>query len=120
MKRASKPFVGSRIVGRLKGFVAAIEKGDPLTKRFTFRAMRLNLKPQVYNAALVKETRGKLSASQAVFAKFLGVSLSTVRDWEQGLKTPKPIACRLMDEIRRDPDYWLKRLKELATSTIVK
>src|SRR5437868_3807742 len=103
MKRSVKPSVGSRIVGRLKGFVEAIESGEAISKRFTIRAIRQNLKPQPYNAELVKETRGKLSASQAVFAQFIGVSLSTVRDWEQGLKSPKPIACRLMDEIRRDP-----------------
>ena len=116
MKRKTTKTLGSRIVGRLHGFVEALQRGDKLADRFTCRTIRLNLKPPRYNAELVRETRGKLSASQTVFAQFLGVSPSTVRDWEQGLKSPKPIACRLMDEIRRDPEYWLGRLNELATA----
>ena len=32
----------------------------------------------------------------------------------QGAKPPKAIACRLMDKIRRDPEYRVNRLRELA------
>ena len=51
-----------------------------------------------------------------LFARFLGVSVKTVRAWEQGTNTPQEIACRLMDEILHDPDYWRKRLSQLARS----
>ena len=115
MKRPTKRTIGSKIAERLKGFAKALQKREKLSERFTCRTITLEFKPQEYSPSLVKETRGKLAASQAIFARFLGVSLSTVRDWEQGLKTPTPIARRLMDEIRRDPDYWRKRLRELAT-----
>jgi DNA-binding transcriptional regulator YiaG len=56
-----------------------------------------------------------LGASQTIFAQFLGVSPSAVQDWEQGLKPPHGAACRLMDEIRRDPNYWIRRLQELSS-----
>jgi DNA-binding transcriptional regulator YiaG len=52
------------------------------------------------------------AGSQAVFAKLLGVSLNTVRAWEQGVNHPSDMACRFLDEIRRDPAYWVRRLKE--------
>lgn len=43
------------------------------------------------------------------------IRLGAVRDWEQGLKKPGGAACRLMDEIRQNPDYFLRRLKEFST-----
>ena len=107
--------IGDKIVGRLKGFVDAVENGNDVRERFTCRTIRLNLEPQAYSPKLVKETRDLLGASQAIFAQFLGVSPSAVQDWEQGAKPPKGSACRLMDEIRRNPDYWIRRLKELST-----
>jgi hypothetical protein len=48
--------------------------------------------------------------SRAAFAAFLGVDASSVRSWEQGLRCPSPIACRLMSEIEANPEYWRKRL----------
>jgi DNA-binding transcriptional regulator YiaG len=64
---------------------------------------------------LVKKTRDLLGTSQEIFARFLGVSASAVQDWEQGAKPPAGSARRLMDEIRANPEYWRRRLVELAT-----
>lgn len=113
-KSNSRDSVGSKITRRLKAFVETVESGEDPTKRFTCRTIRLQLEPQQYSPELVKQTRKILGASQAIFAQFLGVSASAVQDWEQGEKPPKGSACRLMDEIRRDPQYWLKRLQELS------
>jgi putative transcriptional regulator len=113
--RRAKRSVGARIVGALKEFAEAVEAGDDLNKRFTCRTVRLNLTPQPYSPELVRKTRQLLGASQAIFAQFLGVSANAVQDWEQGIKPPKGSACRLMDEIRENPGYWIRRLRELAT-----
>ena len=113
--RQKRKSVGERIVGALKEFAEAVEAGDDLQQRFTCRTVRLNLTPQSYSPELVKKTRHLLGTSQAIFAQFLGVSASAVQDWEQGAKPPKGSACRLMDEIRSNPDYWIRRLKELST-----
>ena len=117
MARARKhgASVGATIAGRLAKVAAAVEAGEDITKRFTCRTVRLRLAPQRYGPKEVKQTRQKLGASQSIFAQFLGVSPSAVQDWEQGLKPPHGSACRLMDEIRRDPKYWIQRLQELST-----
>jgi DNA-binding transcriptional regulator YiaG len=48
--------------------------------------------------------------SQAEFAAFLAVDPSAVRSWEQELRPPSPLACRLMSEIEAEPAHWRKRL----------
>ena len=40
-------------------------------------------------------------ASQAVFASVLGTGKTTVQHWEQGVKTPSGMACRLLDLVDR-------------------
>lgn len=117
-KRASSrtASVGARMIDRLQGFVEALESRESLAERFTRRRVVLNLAPTPYDAARVKETRGRLGASQAVFAKLLGVSLNTVRAWEQGVNRPSGMACRFLDEIRRDPAYWVRRLEEAVVA----
>jgi DNA-binding transcriptional regulator YiaG len=108
--------VGKELVSRLKRFAKALETTKDISMRFTCRTVRLNLRPKPYDAAGVKRTRRKLGASQAIFARFLGVSLSAVRDWEQGLKPPSGAASRIMDEINHDPEYFRRRLVELSSS----
>ena len=107
---------GRKIVDRLKNFAETLERNESITDKFTCRTIRLNLEPASYSADSVKSTRKLLGASQAIFAQFLGVSIKTVHDWEQNRKTPRNAACRLMDEICRDPEYWLNRLKELSVT----
>lgn len=114
-KQISKSSVGSELVRRLKRFTEALETTDDLSKRFTCRTIKLNLRPKPYDAKSVRKARKELGASQAIFAQFLGVSLSAVRDWEQGQKPPSGAACRFMDEIRQNPEYFLKRLRELSS-----
>jgi DNA-binding transcriptional regulator YiaG len=106
--------VGGTIAARLRRIAEAVEAGENITERLTRRTVRLRLAPRQYGPNEVKRTRQKLGASQAIFAQFLGVSPSAVQDWEQGLKLPHGAACRLMDEIRRDPPYWIRRLRELS------
>jgi putative transcriptional regulator len=103
-----------KLIRGLENFADALESGDDLAERFTCRKVVLNLEPTPYTPELVKETRAALGLSQALFAQFLGVSTGTIQAWERGEKPPRNVACRLMDEIRRDPDYWRKRFLELA------
>lgn len=109
-----KASVADRILQRLEGFTEALEKGEVIQKRFTCRRIELDLKPIPYEPEAVKKIRGLLGASQTVFARLLGVSVRTVRSWEQGINSPSDMACRFMDEIQRNPKYWIARLKEAA------
>ena len=115
-KTKRKASVADQIVRGLKEFAEAVESGEPLSERFTCRNVVLNLRPARYNSRLVQDTRELLGASQAVFAQFLGVSTRTVHSWEQGINQPSEMASRFMDEIRRDPKYWQKRLRTAAVA----
>jgi putative transcriptional regulator len=83
-------------------------------RKLTRHHVSLNLVSTKYSPTTVKKTRDRLGCSQAIFARFLGVSISTVRNWEQGVNQPEHVARRLMDEIRHDPKYWKNRLRQLT------
>ena len=116
MKTKSKPLTAfeTKLISRMQGFVSSLKAGEEIGERFTCRTVRLNLNPTRYSARQVIATREILGASQPVFAQFLGVSVKTVRAWEQSINSPSDMACRFMDEIRLDPAYWQKRLAMAA------
>ena len=49
------------------------------------------------SASAIKNIRLHEKVSQAVFAKFLNTTLSTVRQWEQGGKHPRGTSLRLLN-----------------------
>lgn len=108
--------IAEGIIQSLSAFSDALKSGSDLGERFTCRRVVLDLRPEPYTPEKVKATRKKLRVSQPLFAKFLGVSVKTIRHWEQGLSDPSPMACRFMDEISLNPDYYLKRLSESLRS----
>lgn len=106
---------GELLAEGLEEFAEALKTDKrSIPGKFNCRKVSLKLSPTVYSPELVRKTRGLLSASQAVFAQFLGVSVQAVRAWEQGINPPRDSARRLMDEIRHKPDYWRERIRELA------
>jgi len=116
-KRAeSKTRLGARILERLTDFAEALEAEGAIPQRFNRRRVILDLQPAPYGPNLVRQTRILLGASQAVFAQFLGASVKAVRAWEQGVNAPNEMACRFMDEIRRNPKYWRDRLCQSVVS----
>lgn len=102
-----------KLIDGLEDFASALERGDDVTEVYTCRKVVLSLVPTPYDPKLVKETRSILGASQAVFAHFLGVTPSLVQKWERGDRVPNKMACRFMDEIRRDPNLSRQRFTEL-------
>jgi putative transcriptional regulator len=105
---------GDEIVEGLKEFTESLESRESIGEKFTMRKIVLDLKPTTYTPQEVKQARKLLGASQAVFAEFIGVAVSTVRAWEQGGNPVTGAAARLMDEIRHDPAAWRQRLQALA------
>jgi putative transcriptional regulator len=106
------PTIADRIKQRLAKFTIALEEGETIQDKFTCRRIELHLKPTPYDPKAVRQTRKALGASQAVFAILLGTSIKTVQAWEQGTGEPSKMASRFMDEIRRNPEYWIERLQE--------
>ena len=99
------------LVEGLEGFLTDLKADAPVEKKYTLRRVVLDLQSQAYTPERVKATRESLRASQVLFAQFLGVSVNTIRAWEGG-RTPSDMACRFMDEIQRNPEYWKARLIE--------
>jgi len=112
-KKTKKTF-GEEIIEGLEEFRDVLESGEPIGEHFTMRTVDLELEPHDYSPEDVKATRAKLRASQAVFAKLLGVSAKTVQSWEQG-HVPPPMARRLLDLINENPARWLDLLRRGAT-----
>ena len=107
-----KQGIAKDIIDGLQGFVDVLKKDEVVSEKFTSRRVVLDLHPLTYDPKAVQNTRQLLQASQVIFAQFLGVSPKTVRAWEQGATVPSDMACRFLDEIRRDPAYWRNRLRQ--------
>ena len=101
------PTFGEDVVASLRDFVGRREKGETLT----VRTVRLDLAPAEYSPEDIKRLRAQLGMSQAIFARLLAVSAKLVQHWEHGERNPQPIARRLLDEIRSDPEHWIAKLK---------
>lgn len=109
-KKSSR--VADKIVKGFKELSKALSEDAPITEKLTYRRVTLDLRLIPYPPKAVRATRMLLRVSQPVFAHFIGVKPSTIKSWEQGRQTPPDIACRFMDEIQRNPEYWRKRLRD--------
>ena len=70
------------------------------------RIRRGHLKPgriTTFQPADVRAVRDKLGASQSEFALMIGVSVATLRNWEQGRRTPDGPALALLRVAARNP-----------------
>jgi putative transcriptional regulator len=108
--------LGAEMVAGLTAFCDALEAGVPIETRYTVRTVSLDLRSKPYAANDVKRLRNSLGASQAIFAMFLGVSVKTLRSWEQGIRPVPTIACRFMDEIADNRDLWTRRINQCVRS----
>ncbi|MBV9523737.1 MAG: helix-turn-helix domain-containing protein [Alphaproteobacteria bacterium] len=52
----------------------------------------------------VRALRKRLGLSQAAFAARFGLSLTNIRNWEQGIRRPEGAARVLLTVIERDPE----------------
>lgn len=55
------------------------------------------------SASEIQQIRKILKVSQSVFAKLLNVSLSSVRQWEQGLRKPSGSTMILLELLQKEP-----------------
>lgn len=69
-----------------------------LMKPKTMREFDVLCLPRVkeYSAAQIKRIRERNKASQAVFAAYLNISVSTVQKWERGEKKPNGPSLKLL------------------------
>jgi putative transcriptional regulator len=58
----------------------------------------------------VKSIRNRMGLSQASFSARFGLSLHTLRNWEQGKRTPDPAARAYLKVIEKVPDVVIEVL----------
>lgn len=59
----------------------------------------------------IQKIRERIKLSQSVFAKILNVSSSSVKQWEQGKRTPSGSTKILLELLRRDPNILNYRIQ---------
>ncbi len=64
----------------------------------------------VFRPTDVQAVRAKLRASQTEFALMIGVSVATLRNWEQGRRTPDGPALALLRVAAKNPDAVVEAL----------
>jgi putative transcriptional regulator len=74
----------------------------------------VTVRPVALSADAIRRVRRSLGVSQAVFARMLNVSLSTVRQWEQNLRKPTGATMVLLELLQRNPDLLDYRLERSA------
>lgn len=111
---AKQKSLGESLVERLGKFAEDLKTTPDVATRYTVRTVRLNIPQQTFQAEDVKRLREQFGMSQVIFAKFLGASAKTLQDWEHGTKSPSPIACRLLHEMRAEPEYWKSRFAKMS------
>ena len=99
----------ARSMAELQG---VIDRGESPTGdgRLTVRRIQVS-QPREYDAKAVRAARERLNVSQPVFAQLLGISAVLVRSWERGVRSPAPIARRLLDQVQADPKHFLSLVR---------
>jgi putative transcriptional regulator len=59
----------------------------------------------------VRAIRGKTGMSQQQFCAAFGISLGTLRNWEQGLRIPRGPARVLLKVVDREPETVIRAVK---------
>jgi len=95
---------GSRIIASMKEAVA-IAQGTLSKDSYT-----VHIPPSVD----VKAIRQQLGLSQASFSARFGLSLHSLRNWEQGKRTPDPAARAYLKVIEKAPDVVTQALSGAA------
>lgn len=68
----------------------------------------------VFRPEEVRDIREKLSKSQSEFARMIGVSVSTLQNWEQGRRQPEGPARALLVVAAKAPKVVAKALADAA------
>lgn len=77
------------------------EKGNLSAKKTTLTILPV----EKFTSEEIKSIRLNAGMTQAVFAKFLGVSVKTVEAWESGRNHPEGAACRMLALTRQNPQF---------------
>ncbi len=97
MKKSIKDAVGSTVQDIIDAGLKTSFTKKELDRLGVF-VPKISLTPKQ-----IKEIRHKTKLSQSVFAKMLNVSLSSVRQWEQGARVPSGSTMVLLELLEKSP-----------------
>lgn len=80
--------------------ILSIEEGGAILRNEIKPSKKLNI-----NDIDVKKIREGINRSQSQYAELLGISLGTIRNWEQGRRSPDGSARVLLSVAENDPEY---------------
>ena len=127
-ERARRPDAVSGAVARSAGSGGVQVKEEPFRelmasvreagriRRGTMKASRVT----VFRPTDVKAVRRKLGASQSEFALMIGVSVATLRNWEQGRRTPEGPAVGLAPRRCQEPGGGRRGVAQQTRSGLIK
>lgn len=78
--------------------------GHARGERHDLRVTTLPRPPQPMTKTEITALRRKMQCSQAVFARYLNVSVKTVQSWEQGHGKPSGAALKLLSVVKIRPE----------------
>lgn len=67
------------------------------------RTVELPAAPKVLTNKDIMVLRKRMNVSQAVFARYLNISVKTVQAWEQGFAHPSGASLKLLSIAQKDP-----------------
>ena len=68
------------------------------------RTTTLPRPPKKLSGAEIAHLRGRINVSQAVFARYLNVSVKSIQAWEQGTGKPSGAALKLLSLAEKQPE----------------
>jgi putative transcriptional regulator len=116
-QRTEELSVPQQILAGLREMAEFATSGEHPEERYTVRHLTLDLEPGDYTPDKVRATREVFGLSQPLFAKFLGVEVSALRHWDQGIRSPSAVVRRFLDEMNATPDHWLGRIDAVVRRT---
>ena len=68
----------------------------------------------IFSGSDVKRIRHKVGLSQPLFAELLGVSVKTIRAWEQDISHPSRASSRLLEAFDRSREHCLALYRDIG------
>ncbi len=92
------------------GLMKSMEEARHLARTGKIPGGRVHIPKEIDSAAI----RANAGLTQAAFAKQIGVSIATLRNWEQGRRNPDGPARVLLAMLAKDPNIVRRTLKSAA------
>jgi|GEM_PF-1022262 putative transcriptional regulator len=105
--------LGQLLVDGFKELSGDLKSGGNIAKKYKVYDIAPPQALPDFEPSEALAARTTLNASQAVFARFLGLSTNAVRTWEQGRGQPNKAVRIIFRFIQEDPTYWKAKFGNL-------